>query len=105
MSPRSDRLLHASFLGLGLWLVAAAAQAGSSIVLYSNDFETPNVPIEINCGNSLDTRTIDELYGDPSFVFHQQFTVEAISIDDAGDLYSDPEGVGGSHAIGMLSGA
>ncbi|HEY5625320.1 MAG TPA: thrombospondin type 3 repeat-containing protein, partial [Dehalococcoidia bacterium] len=93
---------------IALLLIAATALAAApahsqSIVLYTNDFETPNVPIAINCGNSLDTRTIDTLYGGPGFVYNQQFTVEAVSIDDAGALYSDPSGTGGAYAIGMLS--
>jgi hypothetical protein len=95
---------------LGIPTLAAVATLGfppavtaQSILLYQNDFETPNVPIAILCGNSLDTRTINELYGTPGFVFNQQFTVEAVSIDDALDLYSDPAGIGGSYSIGMLA--
>jgi hypothetical protein len=94
-------------LGLGiaaLWCLAAPAPAGAqSIVLYTNDFESPNVPIQVSCGNSLDSRTIDSLYGAPGFVFHQINTVEAISIDDPGGLYTNPSGQGGAYALGMLS--
>jgi hypothetical protein len=94
-------------LGVGiltLCCVAAPAPAGAqSVVLYTNDFESPNVPIEVSCGNSLDTRTIDFLYGAPGFVFHQINTVEAVSLDDPGGLYSNPSGQGGAYALGMLS--
>jgi hypothetical protein len=77
--------------------------AGQSIVLYTNDFESPNVPIAIDCGNSLDTRGIDFLYGSPGFVYNQQFTVEAVVHADLQSLYSDPEGKGGAYSLGMLS--
>src|SRR5262245_61625630 len=80
-----------------------SAGFGQSIVLYTNDFETPNVPVVINCPNSLDTRGIDFLYGSPGFVFNQQFTVEAVVHADLEGLYSDPEGKGGTYSLGMLS--
>ena len=91
-------------LALALLLsIASTGARAQSIVLYSNDFETPNVPIVINCGNSLDTRTIQELYGAPGFSYHQQNTVEAVAHADIGSHYSDPSGTGGAYSIGMLS--
>ena len=81
--------------------VVPALSFGQSVVLYTNDFESPNVPIVINCGNSLDTSGINTLYGSPGFVFNQVNTVEAVSVKQA--LYSDPEGNGGTYALGMLS--
>jgi len=80
-----------------------AAALGQSVVLYSNDFESPNVPVVINCPNSLDTRGIELLYGAPGFAFNQQFTVEAVVHADPSGLYSNPEGVGGALSLGMLS--
>ena len=74
-----------------------------TVLLYSNDFETPNVPIEVTCGNSLDNRTIETLYGAPNFRYQQQFTVEAVQLDDPTDLYSNPSGIGGQYAVGMLA--
>jgi hypothetical protein len=97
--PRS--LVH--LLPAFLLFAASQATAGASVVLYSNDFESPNEPIVVDCGNSLDTRGIDFLYGEPGFVFHQQNTVEAIVLEDAQGLYADPEGIGGAHSLGMLS--
>ena len=85
-----------------LCLLTPGIALAQSIVLYTNDFESPNVPIEINCPNSLDTRGIDFLYGQPGFVFHQQFTVEAVTLAGGG-LYSNPEGIGGVYSLGMLS--
>jgi hypothetical protein len=99
MKTTSNRLA----LALALFLLAHADARAQSIVLYSNDFETPNVPIMIDCGNSLDTRTIQELYGAPGFTYHQQNTVEAVSHADIGSHYSDPSGKGGNYSLGMLS--
>jgi hypothetical protein len=102
MKPSSPRLLPCRVLVLAALTVARGA-FGQSIVLYTNDFEAPNVPIAINCGNSLDTRGINFLYGSAGFVFNQQFTVEAVVHDDQQGLYSDPEGNGGTYSLGMLS--
>lgn len=75
MRRRLPGPLRLGVLGVGtvtLWCLAAPAPAGAqSIVLYTNDFESPNVPIQVSCGNSLDSRTIDALYGAPGFAFHQ----------------------------------
>ena len=44
-----------SFLLLAVAVLPGLSFA-QSVVLYANDFESPNVPIVINCPNSLDTR-------------------------------------------------
>src|SRR6185369_3995906 len=59
--------------------------------------------IVIDCGDSLDTRGIDFLFGAPGFSFSQQFTVEAVVHADNQSLYSDPAGNGGAYSLGMLS--
>jgi hypothetical protein len=97
-SPRSCGILLLATLA-----VLPSIASGQSIVLYTNDFESPNVPVVINCGNSLDSRGINLLYGSPGFVYNQQFTVEAITHADLQGLYSDPEGKGGAYSLGMLS--
>jgi hypothetical protein len=86
-------------LALGL----PAAAGAQSVVLYANDFETPNQAVVINCGNSLDITGINTLYGQPGFTYNQVNTVEAVSIVDNQALYSDPEGKGGAFALGMLA--
>jgi hypothetical protein len=96
------RELGVLFLGLSS-LVVPATSLAASVVLYSNDFESPNVALEINCGNSLDIRGIDFLYGSEDFVYHQTNTVEAVVVDDNLSIYSDPEGKGGTAALGMLA--
>lgn len=86
-----------------LALLSPTLAHAQSVVLYTNDFEAPNVPIEINCGNSLDNRGIDFLYGEPGFVYNQQNTVEAVVLADSSGLYADPQGNGGAHSLGMLA--
>jgi hypothetical protein len=80
--------------------IPVSAQA-ESLVLYSNNFETPNQSVSIKCGNSLDQTGINTLYGGAGFTYHQQFTVEAVLHDDNLNLYSDPEGKGGAISLGM----
>ncbi|HYC56213.1 MAG TPA: thrombospondin type 3 repeat-containing protein [Candidatus Binatia bacterium] len=93
------------FVAIVLAMLAATAfhAAAQSIVLYSNDFESPNEAVTIECGNSLDQTNINQLYGGEGFTYHQQFTVEAVIHDDSQGLYSDPEGNGGAISLGMQS--
>jgi hypothetical protein len=98
-------LVLAVAAGPSLAPVRARGGTAPSLLLYANDFETPNQAIAINCGNSLDTTPIQTLYGTAGFTYNQTFTVEAVSITDAGGLYSNPEGKGGAYALGMLSSA
>lgn len=86
-----------------LGVCIASSASAQTVVLYANDFEHPNVTPAVNCGNSLDTRGIDLLYGAPGFRYQQTFTVEAVLISDAQGLYTDPSGVGGAYALGLLS--
>lgn len=74
-----------------------------SRVLYTNDFETPNVPLVVNCPHALDARGINFLYGTPAFQFNQVNTVEGVLLDDPSKLYKNPTGKGGRFALGMLS--
>jgi hypothetical protein len=86
-----------------LALLSPTSASFASVTLYANDYESPNVPITVNCGNSLDIRTIDSLYGYPGFQYDQINTVEAVQLDDPSGLYSNPMQMGGNYAIGMLS--
>lgn len=70
----------------------------AATLLYGNDFETPNVPIKANCA-TLDQRPIETLYGKPSFMYHQTFTVEAVLLASYGAI----EGAHGLYSLGMLS--
>ena len=74
-----------------------------SVVLYANDFETPNQTPVASCGNSLDITPINTMYGTAGFAFEQTNTVETVFITDPGGLYSNPQGLGGGFAVGMLA--
>jgi hypothetical protein len=87
--------------------VLASPAWATAIVLYDQDFESPaafvNDGDDINSFNSVNT-----LYGNqpPGFVFTQTFTVETLLITGTqafGTGYSDPSGIGGNYALGMLS--
>jgi hypothetical protein len=82
---------------------AGSGVDGASVVLYSNDFEHPNRPLAITCGNSLDPSGINLLYGTPTFMFAQVNTVEGVVIHDAQGRYKNPSGHSGNYALGMLS--
>lgn len=103
MSVRQNRRRWIGW-ALALALAAPAAASGAdSVTLYANDFESPNVTPQVTCGNSLDNRPVNQLYGTAGFEFHQFDTVETVLHADAIPLYSNPENVGGDFSIGMLS--
>ncbi|MDX2024248.1 MAG: hypothetical protein SF187_28660 [Deltaproteobacteria bacterium] len=81
----------------------ANASELQSRVLYTNDFETPNVTLAVDCPHALDARGINFLYGTPAFAFNQVNTVEGVIINDPSKLYKNPAGTGGKFALGMLS--
>ncbi len=90
---------------IGGWSLQAKAQ--STIVLYDQDFENPMG--FVNQGGDINiTRTINNLYSNqpPGFIFTQAFTVETLLLTGNqafGSGYSDPSGIGGNYALGMLS--
>jgi Thrombospondin type 3 repeat len=96
---------NAGLFALGLCLSGVGVPASGhaqTVILYQNDFESPNVPLAVDCGNSLDGRGINLLYGTADFQFAQQETVEAVFLDDIADLYKNA-GDHGKYALGMLS--
>jgi len=90
----------------GLLLAAGGVARAETIVLYGNDFETPNIVPMGTCA-TLDPHEINELYGTAEFVFHQTNTVEAVLVEakkvDGTRVYSDPEMKAGKYTLGMLS--
>jgi hypothetical protein len=102
-SPRSAIGASALASALAGALALAPAAQADTVILYGNDFETPNVPLAVDCGNSLDARGINFQYGTKDFVFDQTWTVETVFIQDPSGLYSNPQGQGGAYALGMLS--
>ncbi len=100
---RPTKRILATAVALFIILPEPDATAQETIVLYQNDFESPNQAPVLNCGLALDTTPINVLFGTEENQFHQRNTVEAVLIDDP--IYTDSSGAGGSHAIGMLSSA
>ncbi|WP_169976200.1 PEP-CTERM sorting domain-containing protein [Tautonia rosea] len=95
-----------TLLGLAMML-AVAAPVQSAEILYVQNFENPtgfrNDGADVNI-----FRTVNQLYGNqpPGFQFAQRNTVETLLITGTqafGTGYSDPSGIGGNYALGMLS--
>jgi hypothetical protein len=98
---------YAAVFGVAM-LALSAAPTGAAVVLYSQDFENP-VGF-VNDGGDINIfRTVNQLYGNqpPGFAFAQANTVETLLLTGNqafGTGYSDPQGIGGNYALGMLSG-
>lgn len=93
-------------IGFGTTILATST-IHAATVLYSQDFENPAAFVndggDVNIFNSVNT-----LYGNQpaGFTFAQSFTVETLLITGNqafGHGYSDPSGIGGNYALGMLS--
>lgn len=87
------------FIVASLLCVSSTASADVT-VLYGNDFEAPNLAPAVTCGDNLDWRGINMLYGNEGHLFGQVHTVEAVHLDTA--PYVD-SGDHGQFAVGMLS--
>jgi hypothetical protein len=85
-----------------------SAPTDAAVVLYGQSFENP-VGF-VNDGGDINIfRSVNQLYGDqpPGFTFAQTNTVETLLLTGNqafGTGYSDPQGIGGNYALGMLSG-
>ncbi|MEL6988990.1 MAG: putative metal-binding motif-containing protein, partial [Bacteroidota bacterium] len=90
------------FVDDGIDTIAPFFGDPSTIVVYDQDFESPNVtPDRDACYFDLDVfTTVNGLYG-PGFI--QNTTVETILINGLDNLYTDPTGTGGNYALGMYS--
>src|SRR5688572_5541695 len=92
-------------VALGL-LVTIVPNAEAATILYDQNFENPTG--FVNDGGDVNIfRTVNQLYGNqpPGFTFAQAFTVETLLITGTqafGTGYSDPSGIGGNYALGML---
>jgi MYXO-CTERM domain-containing protein len=92
-------------LGLSV-LVWTSSVRAETLILYGNDFETPNQMPAATCA-TLDPAGINVLYGTADFVFHQINTVEAVLVEvtatGGARVYADPEMKAGKYTLGMLS--
>lgn len=102
-TPRRAVCWFGSLLALsGLTLAAAQPAAAQPLILYSNDFETPNQAVTADCGNSLDQSGINAIYGKPGFMFVEQNSVETVVLQDPAGKYGNQRIRNGRYAIGML---
>jgi hypothetical protein len=98
---------YAAALGFA-WLALSSAPTDAAIVLYNQQFENP-VGF-VNDGGDINIfRSVNQLYGNQpaGFTFAQANTVETLFLKGSqafGTGYSDPQGIGGNYALGMLSG-
>jgi hypothetical protein len=83
---------------------AAASQlvAAQEITLYENDFEDPNQPVSVSCGNSLDQAGVNATYGKPGYGFIEQYSIETVVLHDPAGKYSGQSNLNGDYALGML---
>ncbi|WP_159980816.1 VPLPA-CTERM sorting domain-containing protein [Roseobacter cerasinus] len=108
----SYRKLLSVFAAVSVIPASSAVQA-ATIVLYDQDFENP-VGYNNDGGDVSIFRNVNQHYGGqpPGFSFAQRFTVETLNVTGSargggtaafGTGWSDPSGIGGDYAIGMLA--
>jgi hypothetical protein len=94
-------------VSLSLAILLLIGQSQANVVLYNQNFENP-VGFVNDGGDVNIFKTVNQLYANqpPGFQFAQAFTVETLLLTGNqafGTGYSDPQGIGGNHAIAMLS--
>lgn len=74
--------------------------AARAAVLFQNNFDTPTNYIPgSQLNGDISSQTVNALHGTS---FQNSFTVETLRIS-GGSTFSDPSGIGGAYALGMLS--
>lgn len=103
LSARHCFRTFAGVLTASLTLASTQLAAAQEITLYENDFEKPNVPVSVTCGNSLDQdHGINDTYGTADYSFIEKYTVETVVLHDPAHKYSGQGTKNGDYAIGML---
>ena len=93
-------------LWLALLLIVTLPTIGSAapVTLFQNNFENPlNIVIPSGCCGDASQQNVKDLYG--LTVFQQTNTVETLALHGPQGVYSDPDGIGGNFALGMLESA
>jgi hypothetical protein len=109
---RFSNALSLLSLPVAVFVTATSAHA-ATVVLYDQDFESP-VGYNNDGGDVSIFRNVNEHYGNQptGFTYAQTFTVETLNVSGSaraggaaafGTGWSDPSGIGGDYAIGMLS--
>jgi hypothetical protein len=77
-----------------------------NLLLYRNDFEDPNAPVQRGSCNPISQTPVNTYYGTSENQFNQQGSVETFlqmeSFWNSTTRYSDPDGRGRNYSIGML---
>ena len=90
-----------SLAAVMLIVMAPATAVAATITLFQNDFEAPTgILIPSGCCSDATQQTVNSLFGT---AFDQTFTVETLAINGPAEVYSDPSGIGGNYALGMLT--
>ena len=97
---RLSKQVHIGILALTLFMLPSATYS-QTITLHQNDFESPNIPVFINCGSNLYGNQINTVYGSAQGTFAQINSVETVLINAPG--YSDPAGGPGCLPVGGRS--
>ena len=90
-------------------LVLCGTTNAQTVLLFANDFSSPNQEIVGNCGPDLDATLVNTLWGGTGTgtggggLWAQQFTVETILINGPSGQYTDTEAIGGDFCVSMLS--
>ena len=97
------------FTSISALLILFFSSQTFAVVLYDQDFENPTGFVN-QAGDVNITRSVNQLYSNQpaGFEFAQAFTVETLFLNGNqafGTGYSDPSGIGGNYALGMLSSA
>ena len=81
-------------------LTFPAIGLAATVTLFQNDFESPTgIIIPFGCCGDASQQNVNALYGT---AFQQTNTVETLAINGPQNVYSDPAGIGGNFALGML---
>ncbi len=89
-------------LGVSVLAIATGGEVHALKIVYQNDFESPNGIFFGPYYIDLSQQNLNYLYGPE---IQMKYTVETLGIEGPHNLYSDPSGIGGEYAIGMLESA
>ena len=78
-----------------------ASASGQIVTVFEEDFENPN-GIVLVPGLDVSIQPVTSLYG---VAFQQTFSIETIAINGPDNVFTDPTGVGGEYALGLLASA
>ncbi len=90
-------------------LVLTLGMKAQTILIYANDFESPNQTPAYICSPDIDGHQVNTLWGGTgtgtcgTVSWDQTFTVETILVNGPDNIYTDPLGQAGNYCLGMLA--